>query len=124
MKLDVKAWIDKMMKVQSMSFTRADNSYVNATNFGRITGRYCGHTGVINLNLSLSANMPTNTQNVKIGTMSPIPKQDVLLEIPCQSNNSTILLTISSSTGDMVIFNLSGTATGTNWFRASIPVIV
>ena len=102
-------------------FTRVNNSYVNATDFARIKGNKIGSVGVINFNLLMSATLASGGSFLKIGTVSPAPAQEVLNAIPSQGNNSTLIVQITTG-GDINIINQSGTATGTTFFRASIPV--
>ena len=105
----------------SLAFTRVENSYVNATDFARIQGRYSGIIGIVNFNLVMSVNLPTGSGWVTIGTMSPKPTITATVCVPCQNNTSTILVSLETD-GSVKVLNGSGQATGSNWFRASIPI--
>lgn len=124
--LDVKKLLTKVLQMVStkdLTFTRINNSYVNATDFGRINGKRIGNVAVINFNFCFTASVPNNTNFAfgKINNVS-LPNQYTVC-IPCQSNNTHIMLVISND-GTMTAYNLCGTATGANWFRASIPIII
>lgn len=109
--------------IETLTFTRTANNYVNDTSFNRIAGYKYGKIGVINFNLQMTANMPTATALLEIGTLSgATPIQEFQATIPAQSNNSTIMITISTS-GSIKVGNYSGTATGTSFFRAMLPII-
>ena len=109
--------------VETLTLTRTNNSYVDATAFGRLTAKRNGYGGVINFNLQTTSSMPTATALTEIGTLSGATLADeVLVTIPSQGNNATILLQITTG-GSIQIGNFSGTATGTNFFRATIPVL-
>lgn len=105
---------------KTITLTRVNNSYVDSTSFNRLNAYSYSGIGILRFNLQLTASLPSNTTWVQIGTMSPAPKQDVVATIPSQSNNSTILLQITSA-GIINILNSSGIATGTSFFRAMIP---
>lgn len=109
--------------LETITLTRVTQNYVNDTNFNRLVARKYGRIGILYCNLALNQSMANNTALTQIGTMSGYtPLFDVLQTIPCQSNNSTLLFQINTS-GVISIGNYSGTATGTNFFRAMIPFI-
>ena len=124
--LNVKKTLTKLLQnavIKDLSFTRISNNYVNATDFGRINGKRIGNIGIINFNFCLSASLPNNT-SVDFGQIDNVTLPNMfILGIPCQSNNSSVVLTIGN-TGKMTINNWCGTATGSNWFRASIPIVI
>lgn len=119
-------WNVDMTKLQTwepITLTRTNNSYVNATSFARLQAFRLGAIGILRFNLQLSSSMPTSTGATAIGSMSIHPSTEILQTIPCQSNNSTILLHVVTD-GTIYIYNSSGTATGTNFFRANIPFTI
>lgn len=105
-----------------LTLTRTTNNYVNATNFNRLSARKIGKLGLLFFNLQFSTSMPTGTNETVIGTLTgaTIARQ-VLQTIPSQSNNATIMLDITTA-GNIMVSNYSGTATGTNFFRAVVPI--
>ena len=109
--------------VTALTLTRSTNSYVDATNFARMVAYQTGaKTGVLYLNLQLSSTMASGTALTQIGTLSgATPLVSHLISVPCQSNNSTLLVELTTA-GVINIGNYSGTATGTNFFRAVIPL--
>lgn len=108
--------------VQGLTLTRTNNSYVNATNFARLTASKYGRSGEINFNLAFSTSMPNGTALTQIGTLTGATlAHEIDVTIPCQSNNATILVQITTS-GAINVGNFSGTATGTNFFRSIIPL--
>ena len=121
--LDIKKLLTKMLETKTVTFTRTNNNYVNATNFARISAVTRGGIGMLTFNCQMSTSMPTGTGLTQIGTMSPAPKYEILQTVPCQNNNATILLQITTA-GVINIGNTSGTATGTNFCRAMVPFLV
>lgn len=118
------AFIATMLTWNTLTLTRATNNYVNATNFGRLAARKYGKLGLLFLNLQLSTTMPNSTALTKIGSISGATiALEADVTVPCQSNNATILVQITTG-GDINIGNFSGTATGTNFFRAIIPLVL
>lgn len=109
--------------VTALTLTRVNNNYVNATNFARLAAHKWGRFGQLALNLAMSTSMPNSTALTQIGTLTGATlAEEVLVTVPCQSNNSTILVQITTA-GAINVGNFSGTATGTNFFRARIPLI-
>lgn len=124
--LDVKKLLTKILQslaTTNLTFTRINNNYVNATDFGRINGKRIGNIGIINFNFGLSASMP-NGSSADFGKIDNVslPNQ-YTVNIPCQGNGTRILVSISAS-GTMTVHNVCGAATGANWFRASIPIVI
>lgn len=106
-----------------VSLTRVNNSYVDATSFGRMFVERIGKFGIFHVNIQPSTSIPSGQSSfTKIGEISPAPANQIMMTIPSQLNNSTIGFRIQTS-GDIELVNGSGTATGTNgsWFRANIP---
>lgn len=107
----------------AVTLTRVNNTYVNATNFARLSGQGYGKFVLLNFNLQTSTSIPTGTALTRIGTISPAPSKEIDVTIPSQNSNATILLQITEA-GAINIANTSGTATGTGFFRAVIPFYV
>ena len=117
--------IHALATASSLSFTRATNSYVNSTDFARITGAKAGKTGVINWNLYLSSSIPANTTGVKIGsidntTLAAAVQQTVP---PQTASNQTMLVSIDTS-GNLMVGNGTNSALPSGWYRQSIPIML
>ena len=114
---------DRFDDVETLTLTRVEQNYSDATSFGRLAAYKYGRIGLLHFNLVLSTSMATGTALTQIGTLSgALPLYEVLYTIPCQSNNSTLLVQITTA-GAINIGNYSGTATGTTFFRAELPFI-
>jgi hypothetical protein len=104
-----------------LTMTRTNNSYVDATSFGRMTARRRSNILFLQGNLSVS-NLPSNSTSYQIGTISGWNATDnVYLDIPCQTGTGVLLLTVTSA-GVISILNASGsTINGFCRFQIAIP---
>lgn len=112
--------------ISNSTLTRTNNSYFNATAFGRLSAPIINGIAVMNCNLIPSASIPTGTTAVVIGTVDPPPRYEVLQNIPCRSANNRSCLIIQIKTdGTIAMANVSGVATGSGTlFSSMIPYIV
>ena len=79
--------------IETLTLTRTNNGYVDATAFARLSAKRNGYVGVINFNLQTTTSMPTATALTEIGTLTGATlAADLLVTIPSQGNNATILL--------------------------------
>lgn len=109
---------------QTLSLTRTNNSYYNATDFGRIYGYAKNDNIYINLNLRTSAALPANTSSFEIGKITLPPNRrlmdTVFQMIPTQDATSAVLFMIETD-GKMKIANYTATQIGASVFhRAQI----
>ena len=126
MEINIKKWMAKVtsaLNPTTVSLTRTENDYVNATSFGRLKCYRFGKLGLFFINLQLTTSLPSNSTWVEIGTAPIAPTEDLSINIPCQNNNATILFTFGANK-KIRIYNASGTATGTYFCRGVMPFIV
>lgn len=100
---------------KALTFTRTNNSYYNATDFGRITGYSKNDNIYINLNLRTSAAIPANTSSFEIGVITlPANRQmgtSIYMNIPTQDATAAVLLIIYTD-GKMTIANYTSSQIG------------
>lgn len=109
-------------KSSQLSPTYTTNSYCSSTSVGRVWITQQGSFGVMHLNLSIDSTALTNSAGeVEIMRFSGITlKQAVFFNIPSQSGNSTILMTVSTA-GIVKIYTAYGSASG--FYRAEVPLM-
>lgn len=108
--------------VTALTLTRVENTYVNATSFARLSASKWGKYGQLVLNLQITSTMASGTALTRIGTLSGATlAREVDFTVPSQGNNATILVQVTTA-GAINVGNYSGTATGTNFFRAIVPL--
>ena len=117
--------LNALVSPTTMAFTRTNNSYVSATDFGRIGGIKLGKIGWVYFNLYLSAAIPANTTSVKIGSINDTSLASGLnmTVSPQSAGNQAMLVTIDTS-GNISIGNGTGSSMPSGWYRAVIPVIL
>lgn len=116
--------LNQLSTVKEVTLTRAENNYVNATNFARLKMRRIGIIAIFEVNLAFSTSLPSNSTWVKIGTYSGVTLlYDVNAIIPGQGAQAHVLLSVESN-GNIRVYNASGTATGAGFYRAQIPMIL
>ena len=105
-----------------LSPTYTTNSYCSSTSVGRVWITQQGSFGAMHLNLSIDSTALTNSAGeVEIMRFSGITlKQAVFFNIPSQSGNSTILMTVSTA-GIVKIYTAYGSASG--FYRAEVPLM-
>lgn len=103
------------------TLTRIENSFVNATDFARLSAYKVSNTlAILICNLKLSAQF-TGTTFTAIGTISDIsPIRSHIHEISGQNAASHVMALQISTTGEISIYSL-GSAAG-EWYRAVIPI--
>ena len=118
--LDLKELISKVLTallLKSITLTHTSNNYVNATNFANIKAYRLGNLAMFIADVRPSTSLPSNSTWVNIGTLPYNTVNEVGVTIPSQANvNARVLFDITTS-GIIRIYNGSGTATGTNYFR-------
>lgn len=104
-----------------LTMTRTNNSYVDATAFGRLSARRKNDILFLNGNLSVS-NLPVTSSFVEIGRISGWSATDtVYLNVPCQNGSGVLLLEVLPA-GVIQIYNDSGTTiNGFCRFQAAVP---
>lgn len=114
-------------KKEAVTFSRITNSYVNDTNFGRITGYRVGDIVVVNMNLSLSAALPKSSDFVVIGAVQGLTfKQDALMMVPAgNSGNTGVALVVIATSGQIKLYNYSNTTIPSgSWLRCTLTLVV
>lgn len=107
----------------SLTRTWVDNAYIDQTSFNRTYASKYGKLICVFLNVVFTASMPTGTSDVVIGKIKGMTLgRSYFFLVPSQSNNSTCLFQLRSN-GELWVSNLSGTATGTSWFRTTLVVL-
>ncbi len=107
----------------TLTMTRTNNSYVDATAFGRMSARRKNGILFLNGNLQITTSLPSNSTDYQIGTITGWnATNNVTLDIPSQNGNGVILLTVTAS-GAISILNQSGVSIAANtWCRFHISV--
>ena len=108
-------------------FQRLSNSYVNDTNFDRITGYRVGDIVVVNMNLSLSAALPKSSDFVNIGTIIDLTfLQDSMMMVPAgNSTNAGVALVEITPGGVIRLYNYSNTTIPAgSWLRCTLTLVV
>lgn len=106
-----------------MTRTWVDNNYIDQTSFNRTYAHKYGKLVCIFLNVVFTSSMPTGTSDVVIGKITGMTLgRSFFFLVPSQSNNSTCLFQLRSN-GELWVSNLSGTATGTSWFRTTLVAL-
>ena len=105
-----------------LSPTYTTNSYCSSTSVGRVWITQQGSFGAMHFNLSIDSTALTNSAGeVEIMRFSGITlKQAAFFNIPSQSGNSTILMTVSKA-GIVKIYTAYGSASG--FYRAEVPLL-
>lgn len=114
-------WKLKMAGDGLLTMTRTNNSYVDATAFGRMSARR--KNGILFLNGNLSvANMPVTSSFVEIGRISGWnATETIYLNIPAQNGTGVLLLEVLPA-GVIQIYNDSGsTINAFCRFQAAVP---
>lgn len=110
---------------QTLTLTRTENAYVNATNFARLS--VIERLGIYFIagNLSLSAALPSNSTAIEIGRIQNYnAAQSVYVDVPPQQQAQGAALISISTTGVIQIYNGSGVTLNANsWLRfmAAVP---
>lgn len=113
-------------KAEALGFVRTSNSYVDATNFDRITGYRAGDVVVVNMNLALSAALPKSTDFVNIGTIVGYTfLQDSTMMVPAgNSTNAGVALVRITTGGVICLYNYSNTTIPSgSWLRCTLVLI-
>ena len=114
-------WKFKMAGDGLLTMTHTNNSYVDATSFGRLSARR--KNGILFLNGNLSvANMPSGSSFTEIGTISGWNATEaVYLNIPAQNGTGVLLLEVLPA-GVIQIYNGSGSTINSFCrFQAAVP---
>lgn len=114
-------------KKEPIYFQRISNSYVNDTNFDRITGYRVGDIVVVNMNLSLSAALPKSSDFVNIGTIIDLTfLQDSMMMVPAgNSTNAGVALVEITPGGVIRLYNYSNTTIPAgSWLRCTLTLVV
>lgn len=114
-------------KKEAVTFSRTDNSYVNATNFGRITGYRIGDIVVVDMNLALSTALPKSSESVVIGTVQGMTfKQNARMMVPAgNSGNTGVALVEITAGGYIRLYNYSNTTIPSgSWLRCNLTLVV
>lgn len=107
----------------SLTRTWVNNEYIDQTSFNRTYASKYGKLICVFLNIVFTASMPTGTSDVVIGKITGMTLgRSYFFLIPSQNNNSSCLFQLRSN-GELWVSNLSGTATGTTWFRTTLVVL-
>ena len=111
-------------RIQTLTLTRTNNSYVDATAFGRIHARRCGPIHTLEFNFQPSTQLPSSSSTfIEIGQISGwSPATTILANVPSQTTGGSILLQVTTG-GVISVMNNSSIATGTSFHRADITVI-
>ena len=119
---DAISTLDSKTNVEVLTLTRTEQNYVNQTNFARMVAIRIGKLGILFANIQFSQSLPTGTTEFEVGAISGVTLANAsIVTVPCQSNNATIMVDITTA-GKILLSNYSGTATGTNFCRAIIPL--
>lgn len=115
--------INGNLSTTSLTRTWVDNNYIDQTSFNRTYAHKYGKLVCIFLNVVFTSSMPTGTSDVVIGKITGMTLgRSFFFLVPSQSNNSTCLFQLRSN-GELWVSNLSGTATGTSWFRTTLVAL-
>ena len=112
-------------KLNQMVFLYTTNSYVNRTNFDRITGYVAGNIAVVNMNLALSADLPKSSNHVTIGSILWYTfRQDAMMMVPAgNSTNAGVALVVISAGGQIRLYNYSNTTIPSgSWLRCQLTL--
>ena len=103
--------------------THTTNSYCSSTATGRVWIMRQGSFGVMHFNLAIDSTSLTNSAGqVEIMRFSGITlQQAAFFNIPSQSGESTILMTMSTA-GVVTIYTAYGRASG--FYRAEVPLMI
>lgn len=106
----------------ALTLTRAENSYVNATNFARLECRKIGpHLAILHLNLRLNAAL-SGTSFVTIGSVAgislPYPHFSTV-----QSDDATGMLAVQINEAGAIRL-MSSNAPASKWYRTEIPLLL
>lgn len=115
--------INGNLSTTSLTRTWVDNNYIDQTSFNRTYAHKYGKLVCVFLNVLFTTSMPTGTSDVVIGKITGMTLgRSFFFLVPSQSNNSTCLFQLRSN-GELWVSNLSGTATGTSWFRTTLVAL-
>jgi hypothetical protein len=113
------------IKLNQMVFLYTTNSYVDRTNFDRITGYVAGNIAVVNMNLSLSAALPKSSDFVTIGLILWYTfRQDAMMMVPAgNSGNTGVALVEITAGGQIRLYNYSNTTIPSgSWLRCQLTL--
>lgn len=103
--------------VRTVTCTYVQNSCVTSNLFQVNAKEICGIV-VVNLNFNL-ASAPGTTWTT-IGTISKPPSRNIEVIVPPQNNSANVYASIST-TGEIKIYNASGTPA--SWFRTTVTYV-
>ena len=110
------------LKSETIAPTYTTNSYCSQTSVNRVWIRKLGSIGVVHFNLSIDGTALTSSAGfVEIMQFTGLtPIQNAALNVPSQSGNSSILVTVGTD-GKVTIYTAYGSASG--FYRAEIPLL-
>lgn len=115
--------IEDLWNFKEYSITRTANNYVNATNVARIKLYRTGRFGILYFNFAPSTSIPANTNAFEIGRFNCTLVNQFLANVTGQAEPASSVYVNISTSGVLSVGNYTSKATGTNFYRAMIPVI-